>query len=195
MATPVNPLASATPVAAGLPQPSDLLVVQRDAQPHRTTVADLGAAVLVPATATTIGAVKPGSNLTVAADGTLHAAISGAMVFRGAIDPLTTAAPADPIAGDVWLSLANGVVGEGWSGLTGKTVGVGDQLLWDGSRWIANAATAVLATTTAPGVVQLADAEALAAGTAGRVVDAAQLKALAASAMPLDLSTLPPLPA
>jgi hypothetical protein len=87
------------------------------------------------------------------------------------------------------------VVGEGWSGLTGKTVGVGDQLLWDGSRWIANAATAVLATTTAPGVVQLADAEALAAGTAGRVVDAAQLKALAASAMPLDLSTLPPLPA
>ena len=52
-----------------------------------------------------------------------------------------------------------------------------------------------LATTEAVGVVQRADAAAVEAGTAGRVVDAAQPQAVAAAAMPLDLSTLPPLPA
>ena len=57
-----------------------------------------------------------------------------------------------------------------------------------------------LATSEASGVVQLADAAALAAGTAERVVDAAQLQAAMASAqpagdyMPLDISTLPALP-
>jgi hypothetical protein len=47
------------------------------------------------------------------------------------------------------------------------------------------AATPADATTTAKGVVQLADATAITAGTAGRVVDAAQLKAHA----PADAST------
>lgn len=221
MAARVMSLVSA-PAAAGLPQGSDLLVVQRAAQPYRTTVEELGRVVLVPATATTIGAVRPGTNLTVAADGTLHASISGAMVFRGAIDPLVTPAPSDPSAGDVWVSQTAGEVGPGWSGLTGERVGVGDQLLWDGSRWIANAAsdvvgvltveaaaplsvdatdphgpvlTIAVATAAAVGVVQLADEAALHAGTGGRVVDAAQLKVLAGQVMPLDLSTLPPLPA
>ncbi len=228
MATVGNTLASAdgavTPRAAGLPQPGDLLVVQRADQPHRTTVADLGAAVLVPATATTIGAIRPGTNLSVDPDGTLHAAIPGALHYRGAIDPTTAEAPADPMVGDVYLASASGVALTSWSGIAGEAVAQGDLLLFDGSSWSANAAlgpdgagvirilvtaplqveesdpaqpqlSVALATTEAAGVVQRADAAAVEAGTAARVVDAAQLRAVAAALMPLDLSTLPPLPA
>ena len=57
------------------------------------------------------------------------------------------------------------------------------------------------ATTAAAGVLRLADAEDLTAGTEGAAVDAAALKAAMAMAqpagdyMPLDISTLPALPA
>jgi hypothetical protein len=116
-----------------------------------------------------------------------------------------------------------------WSGIAGADIAQGDLLLFDGTTWSANAAlgpdgagviriqvAAPLSvdesdpaqpllsvepgTTTAAGVVQLADPLALADGTPGRVVDAAQLQAAMATAqpagdyMPLDLSTLPALP-
>jgi hypothetical protein len=81
----------------GLPQPSDLLLVQRGSTPYRTTADEVKAFMLSPATAVAIGAIKPGTNLSVDADGTLHAAISGALTYRGAIDPSTTEAwPAAP---------------------------------------------------------------------------------------------------
>jgi hypothetical protein len=207
-----------------LPQPSDLLLVQRGSTPYRATAEEVKAYMLSPATAMVIGAIKPGTNLSVDADGTLHAAIPGALHYRGAIDPTTAEAPADPAVGDVYLASASGVALASWSGIAGEVVTQGDLLLFDGSRWSANAAlgpdgagviriqvtaplqveesdpaqpllSVALATTEAAGVVQRADAAAVEAGTAGRVVDAAQLQAVAAAAMPLDLSTLPPLPA
>ena len=207
-----------------LPQPSDLLLVQRGSTPYRATAEEVKAYMLSPATAMVIGAIKPGTNLSVDPDGTLHAAIPGALHYRGAIDPTTAEAPADPAVGDVYLASASGVALASWSGIAGEVVTQGDLLLFDGSSWSANAAlgpdgagviriqvtaplqveesdpaqpllSVALATTEAPGVVQRADAAAVEAGTAGRVVDAAQLQAVAAAAMPLDLSTLPPLPA
>lgn len=207
-----------------LPQPSDLLLVQRGSTPYRATAEEVKAYMLSPATAMVIGAIKPGTNLSVDADGTLHAAIPGALHYRGAIDPTTAEAPADPAVGDVYLASASGVALASWSGIAGEVVTQGDLLLFDGSRWSANAAlgpdgagviriqvtaplqveesdpaqpllSVALATTEAAGVVQRADAAAVEAGTAGLVVDAAQLQAVAAAAMPLDLSTLPPLPA
>ena len=207
-----------------LPQPSDLLLVQRGSTPYRATAEEVKAYMLTPATALVIGAIKPGTNLSVDADGTLHAAIPGALHYRGAIDPTTAEAPADPAVGDVYLASASGVALASWSGIAGEVVTQGDLLLFDGSRWSANAAlgpdgagviriqvtaplqveesdpaqpllSVALATTEAAGVVQRADAAAVEAGTAGLVVDAAQLQAVAAAAMPLDLSTLPPLPA
>lgn len=207
-----------------LPQPSDLLLVQRGSTPYRATAEEVKTFMLSPATAMVIGAIKPGTNLSVDADGTLHAAIPGALHYRGAIDPTTAEAPADPAVGDVYLASASGVALASWSGIAGEVVTQGDLLLFDGSRWSANAAlgpdgagviriqvtaplqveesdpaqpllSVALATTEAVGVVQRADAAAVEAGTAGRVVDAAQLQAVAAAAMPLDLSTLPPLPA
>ena len=197
----------------GLPQPSDLLLVQRGSTPYRTTADEVKAFMLSPATAVAIGAIKPGTNLSVDADGTLHAAISGALTYRGAIDPSTTEAPAAAAVGDVYLASSSGIALASWSGIAGAEIAQGDLLLFDGSNWSANAAlgpdgagviriqvAAPLAidesdpaqpllsvdpaTVESAGVVQLADSPALEDGTPGRVVDAAQLQAAMATAQP-----------
>ncbi len=212
-----------------LPQPTDLLLVQRGSTPYRATADEVKAFMLTPATGTVIGAIKPGTNLTVDVDGTLHAAIPGALHYRGAIDPTSDEAPADAAVGDVYLASTSGAALASWNGLAGQEIANGDLLLFDGTSWSANAAlgpdgagviriqvaaplnvdesdpaqpliSVEPATTTAAGVVQLADALALGDGMPGRVVDAAQLQAGLATAqpagdyMPLDLSTLPALP-
>ena len=196
-----------------IPQATDLLLVQRGSTPYRATADEVKAFMLTPATAVAIGAIRPGTNLSVDGDGTLHAAIPGALTYRGAIDPTTVEAPADAAAGDVYLSSASGVALASWSGLAAQDIAQGDLLLFDGSNWSANAAlgpdgagviriqvaaplsvdesdpaqpllSVEPATTAAAGVVQLADPLALADGTPGRVVDAAQLQAALATAQP-----------
>ncbi len=196
-----------------IPQPTDLLLVQRGSTPYRATADEVKAFMLTPATAVAIGAIRPGTNLSVDGDGTLHAAIPGALTYRGAIDPTTVEAPADAAAGDVYLSSASGVALASWSGLAAQDIAQGDLLLFDGSNWSANAAlgpdgagviriqvaaplavdesdpaqpllSVEPATTGAAGVVQLADELAFADGTPGRVVDAAQLQAALATAQP-----------
>jgi hypothetical protein len=199
--------------ARSLPRPTDLLLVQRGSTPYRATADEVKAFMLTPATAAAIGAIRPGTNLTVDADGTLHAAIPGALHYRGAIDATSDEAPADAAVGDVYLSSASGVAIQSWSGIAGAEIAQGDLLLFDGSSWSANAAlgpdgagviriqvaaplavdesdpaqpllSVEPATTAAAGVVQLADPLALADGTPGRVVDAAQLQAAIATAQP-----------
>ena len=196
-----------------LPQPTDLLLVQRGSTPYRATADEVKAFMLTPATAAAIGAIKPGTNLSVDADGTLHAAISGALTYRGAIDPTTSEAPADAAVGDVYLASSSGIALTSWSGIAGAQIAQGDLLLFDGSSWSANAAlgpdgagviriqvaaplsvnesdpaqpllSVEPATTAAAGVVQLADPLSLADGMPGRVVDAAQLQAAMATAQP-----------
>ena len=213
-----------------LPQPSDLLLVQRGATPYKATAEQVKSYMLSPATAAVIGATKPGTNLSVDADGTLHAAISGALTYRGAIDPSTSEAPANAAVGDVYLASAGGPALASWNGIAGQDIAQGDLLLFDGSSWSANAAlgpdgagviriqvAAPLAidesnqaqpllsikpaSTAATGVLRLAAAEDLTAGTKGAAVDAAALKEAMATAqplgnyMPLDISSLPALPA
>ncbi|MCP9825463.1 hypothetical protein [Synechococcus sp. EJ6-Ellesmere] len=196
-----------------LPQPSDLLLVQRGSAPYRATAEEVKAFMLSPATAVAIGAIKPGTNLSVDADGTLHAAIPGALTYRGAIAPTTTEAPAGAEAGDVYIASSSGPAMASWSGIAGADIAQGDLLLFEGTTWSSNAAlgpdgagviriqvaaplvvdetdpaqpmlSVALATAEAPGVVQLADPLALADGTPGRVVDAAQLQAAIATAQP-----------
>lgn len=197
-----------------LPQPTDLLLVQRGSTPYRATAEEVKAFMLSPATAAAIGAIKPGTNLAVDGDGTLHAAIPSALTYRGAIDPTSTEAPAGVAAGDVFLASASGPALASWSGIAGAEIAQGDLLLFDGTSWSANAAlgpdgagviriqvaaplavdesdpaqplmSVEPATTAAAGVVQLADPLALADGTPGRVVDAAQLQAAMATAQPV----------
>jgi hypothetical protein len=196
-----------------LPQPTDLLLVQRGSTPYRATADEVKAFMLTPATAAAIGAIKPGTNLTVDADGTLHAAISGALTYRGAIDPSTAEAPADAAVGDVYLASATGVALASWSGITGAQVAQGDLLLFDGSSWSANAAlgpdgagviriqvaaplaidendpaqpllSVESATVESAGVLRLASSDDLTAGSEGAAVDAAALKAAMATAQP-----------
>ena len=123
-----------------LPQPTDLLLVQRGSTPYRATADEVKAFMLTPATAAAIGAIRPGTNLTVDADGTLHAAIPGALHYRGAIDPTSDEAPADAAVGDVYLASASGVALASWTGIAGQQISQGDLLLFDGETWSANAA-------------------------------------------------------
>ncbi|MDI9406293.1 MAG: hypothetical protein QM522_06240 [Chitinophagaceae bacterium] len=215
---PAEPDGTAATSAASEPgssrtEPSDLLIVQRGATPYKATAEQLKSYMLTPATAAAIGAIKPGTNLSVDADGTLHAAISGALTYRGAIDPASSDAPADAVAGDVYLASTSGMANESWSGIAGQEIAQGDLLLFDGSSWSANAAlgpdgagviriqvaaplaidesdpaqpllTVEPATTAAAGVLRLAAAEDLTAGTEGAAVDAAALKAAMATAQP-----------
>jgi hypothetical protein len=194
-----------------LPQPTDLLLVQRGSTAYRATAEEVKAFMLSPATAAAIGAIKPGTNLSVDADGTLHAAISGALTYRGATDPTTTEAPAAAAVGDVYLASSSGPALASWSGIGGEAISQGDLLLFDGSNWSANAALGPdgvgvvrvrgaapvtvdesdpaqpligvsAATTEVAGVVRLASGTDIDGGTAGAVVDAAQLaEALAAT--------------
>jgi hypothetical protein len=196
-----------------LPQPTDLLLVQRGSTPYRATAEEVKAYMLTPATAAAIGAIRPGTNLSVDADGTLHAAIPGALHYRGAIDPTTAGAPADAAVGDVYLASASGVALESWSGIAGQPIAQGDLLLFDGNNWSANAAlgpdgAGVIriqaavplsvdesdpaqpllsvdpATTESAGVLRLASGDDLTAGTDGAAVDAAALKAAMATVQP-----------
>ena len=98
MATTID---SRTTAGRSLPQASDLLLVQRGSTPYRATADEVKAFMLSPATAAAIGAIKPGTNFSVDSDGTLHAATSGALTYRGGIDPTTTEAPAGAAVGDV----------------------------------------------------------------------------------------------
>jgi hypothetical protein len=197
-----------------LPQGTDLLLVQRGSTPYRATADEVKVFMLTPATAAAIGAIRPGTNLTVDADGTLHAAIPGALHYRGAIDPTTAEAPADAAVGDVYLASASGVALASWSGIAGQQVAQGDLLLFDGETWSSNAAlgpdgagviriqvAAPLsinendpaqpllsvdpATTESAGVLRLASGDDLTAGTDGAAVDAAALKAAMATAQPV----------
>ena len=216
-AEPDSTAASPAPTSGGAAsrtEPGDLLIVQRGATPYKATAEQLKSYMLTPATAAAIGAIKPGTNLSVDADGTLHAEIPGALTYRGAIDPASSDAPADAVAGDVYLASTSGMANESWSGIAGQEIAQGDLLLFDGSSWSANAAlgpdgagviriqvaaplaidesdpaqpllTVEPATTAAAGVLRLAAAEDLTAGTEGAAVDAAALKAAMATAQPL----------
>lgn len=98
--------------------------------------------------------------------------------WQGAVN--TTAARAagyTPVAGDLLQVSTAGAAHADWPGVKAAAV-VGDVYLFDGSKWqqLGPDGAIVDATATTKGVVQLADAAALAAGTAGRVVDAAQLR-------------------
>lgn len=106
-------------------------------------------------------------------------AASPRTAWQGLVD--TTAARAagyTPVAGDLLQVGKAGAPHANWPGIKAAAK-VGDVYLFDGSQWQQLGPDTAIsdATSTAKGVVQLADAAAITAGTAGHVVDAAQLKA------------------
>jgi hypothetical protein len=90
--------------------------------------------VLPAATAAALGGVKTGTGIAIAADGTISANLPGALIYRGTYN-LTTAPPATPAQGDVYVSTTAGTVATGWTGIAGGTTAAGDMVLWDGAKW------------------------------------------------------------
>jgi hypothetical protein len=157
------------------------------------------------ADATTLGGIKKGTGYTIGSDGTLSITFPAALTFKGPIDP-TTAAPATPATGDVYIASKAGVAAASWTGLAGTAVSLHELLVWDGTEWagagvgsttgvtsvtagantgitIGGTATAPVvsgsdATATAKGVVQLATAAEAQTGTdTAKAVTAAGVKA------------------
>lgn len=120
-------------------QDNDLMVVQRSGVAYKTDTQTLktyfqnGVSVGV-ATAARAGTVKPGANLTVAADGTLNAAITGALSYKGTKD-FTGAQPAAKAVGDLYVNTKAGTVDASWTGIAGINSVVGEMALWDGTKW------------------------------------------------------------
>jgi hypothetical protein len=176
--------ASASDSAAGIVQLAAAADLTSGASDRVVTAAQLksavtaaGAYTLPNASAAVLGGVKVGSNLSIAADGTLSANITGAITYAGTLDA-TVAPPAKPVTDGLYVSSATGTTNAGFTGAASVAVSTGDWLLYDGTKWdlVHVSAAAPDASTTVKGLVQLADATAITAGTAGRVVDAAQLK-------------------
>ena len=164
-------LAAATDITAGT---SDRVIT---ADQLKAAVTAAGAYKLPNASKTVLGGVKVGSNLSIAADGTLSANITGAITYAGTLDA-TAAPPVTPVTDGLYVSTTTGTTNAGFTGAASVAVSTGDWLLYDGTKWdlVHVSAAAPDASTTVKGLVQLADATAITAGTAGLVVDAAQLK-------------------
>jgi hypothetical protein len=191
-------------------QNNDLFVVNRAGTSYKLDYQSLAAALaytLPTASGTVLGGIKVGTNLSIDGTGVLSANLPGALVYKGVIAN-SAPAPTGVTSGAVYLlSSAGKLTDASWGTLQNTDVNKGDMLVYAGTAWdhvgsaggaggvtgvdvtapITKAGTAAqpligvsAASTTAAGVVQLADAGAITAGTAGRVVDAAQLAAAAA---------------
>ena len=115
-----------------------------------------------------VGATEPASPT--AGEAWLDTTVATKPVFKvhdgtawqgaGSGTSIGSAAPATPLEGDLWVDTS--------------VAGAPVLKVYNGTAFVAVTPDA---TTSAKGVVQLADAAAITGGTAGRVVDAAQLKA------------------
>ena len=192
----------ATTTAKGVVQLADAAAITAGTAGLVVDAAQLLAATytLPTASATVLGGVKVGTNLAIDAAGVLSATVPGALVFKGAILPTATQ-PAGAVKGDTYAISTAGTLDASW-GLGAKAVDAGDLMMYTGTAWdhVGNNHATVVditatlpisvdktnpaqpglsiadASTTAKGVVQLADATAITGGTANLVVDAAQLK-------------------
>ena len=76
--------------------------------------------------------------------------IDGGSTFRGTVNAVDSAAPADPANGDMYINIGSGTADASWTGL--NTVDSDDQLIWgsDQAQWFSFGGT-----TANPGVVEV----------------------------------------
>ena len=127
---------------------TDLLLVQRGTVPYKTTADELasysnskievGDGKDVPiASASQLGVIKVGTNLDIAADGTLSAVIPAGLTYKGTwTDADNPPTPADNGDFYIWdggdgVTLNNAL----WGSENGQTVNEGDRLFYDGTSW------------------------------------------------------------
>ena len=91
------------------------------------------------ATASVLGGIKVGTNLSITSSGVLSASIAGALVYKGQKD--FTAAPGSlsQQVGHLYINSTAGVANSGWTGFGGEDVIAGDMAIWNGSSWDLNA--------------------------------------------------------
>lgn len=91
------------------------------------------------ATASVLGGIKVGTNLSITAAGVLSASIAGALVYKGTKD--FTAAPGSlsQQVGHLYVNSTSGVANAGWTGFGGEDTIAGDMAIWNGSSWDLNA--------------------------------------------------------
>lgn len=137
-------------------QNTDLMVIQQGTTAYKVSAQTLKTffqtgVTLSPATAAVLGGIKVGTNLTVTADGTLSANITGALTYKGVKD--FTAAPGlSPAQGHLYVNNKAGTVDAGWTGIGGQAATVGEMVIWDGAKWDlvgAGSATGTLTGVTA----------------------------------------------
>ena len=172
----ISQLATAADVTSGA---SDRVVT---ANLLKTTNAAItaGAYTLPVATTTTIGGVKAGTNITIAADGKISASVTGAITYAGALDA-TVAAPSTPTVDGLYVASKAGAAHSSFTGAAGATIAAGDWLLYDGAKWdhisAVAAATTPDATDTVKGILRLATNTEATTGTATNLaITPAQLK-------------------
>ena len=127
---------------------TDLLLVQRGTVPYKTTAEELasysntqielGDGKDVPiASASQLGVVKVGNNLSIDSTGVLAAVIPAGTEYQGVwVDP--NAVPSGAANGNFWVwDGGNGVTlnNAGWGNANGDTVSDGDRLFYDGSTF------------------------------------------------------------
>ena len=125
-------------------QPADLMLLQQAGTQYKVSAATLKAfmqsdAGLPIASASVLGAIKVGQNLSITGDGVLSAEVPGALVYMGTKD--FTAAPGSlsQQVGHLYVNTANGTANAGSIGFGGETVNIGDMAIWNGSAWDLNA--------------------------------------------------------
>ena len=126
---------------------TDLLLVQRGTVPYKTTAdeiasytnnkIELGTDKDIPiASASQLGVIKVGTNLDIAADGTLSAVIPAGLTYKG---PWTDAnnPPSPAVNGDFYIwDAADATLNNAlWGSANGETVTEGDRLFYDGTSW------------------------------------------------------------
>lgn len=118
---------------------TDLVLIQRGSTPYKTSAQSLKDFVAPIATASATGVVKQGTNITIAADGTISSNLPGALVYKGVLAgtgaPSVATAPVAPAAGDVWVVNASGTLGATWANVAGVTVGPRDMVIKNATGW------------------------------------------------------------
>jgi len=140
---------------------TDLVLIQRGSTPYKTSAQSLKDFVAPIATASATGVVKPGTNITIAPDGTISSNLPGALVYRGVLGatgtPSVATAPATPAAGDVWVVNAAGSLGATWATAAGVTVAPRDMVIRNATGWdVIGQATNGIASITGTAPVKIA---------------------------------------
>ena len=110
-------------------QNTDLMVIQQGTNAYKVSTQTLRTyfqtgVTLNAATTAVLGGIKVGTNLSVTADGTLSANITGALTYKGVKD-MTAPPGITPAVGDLYVNNKAGTIDAGWTGLGGTPGTVG----------------------------------------------------------------------